>query len=525
MPVKAPSVLLTECLQDRNLTVKSSDQLRDVDSGDDKSFKTWIMETIDSKTMLTKEELNLYNSLEEIGEARLLGSLVDLGQVRAFEDLDIQTATRQLQSSTAAIDKQNEILKIQQAALSTLAATELQQRQRRSMANAVQHRLWKEALDQVNAEVEEAASALSEHVSSNKTQCAATDAALIQQSTNLLRSDDKITFERFRNYQGHCSMGCPQKMIRLNGYGSSVPVEGVRLRLDRAYIEALGVHQVERKGTPQNEQEVMELQAELDSLYSEILPVAQMSAEQRYLDCAVRAIASQDKQGLEKSKTIIEYISESTTFLIDRAEVFKRHVEAYQSHIATLNAVVKLLSSEINSIDLSRPKKPEQPRSPLQSRSHKPASPSLSRSAHRRRSSASSFDESTPPDQQILRIMGIPPLEELCRDRAPEAVLHETLSDKIQKLKAHEQGFQASSESAIGDHLQDAFATLQLLSDTMLSETKYQEIRLLDEEVQEAISGLDQELADLSSHLQSLDFERLKERNSHKEAFIERWAH
>lgn len=85
-------------------------------------------------------------------------------------------------------------------------------------------------------------------------------------------------------------------------------MEGVRLRLDRAYIEALGVYQVERKTTPKNEQEVMELQAELDSLYSEILPVAQMSAEQRYLDCAVRAIASQDKQGLEKSKTIIEYV-------------------------------------------------------------------------------------------------------------------------------------------------------------------------------------------------------------------------
>lgn len=85
-------------------------------------------------------------------------------------------------------------------------------------------------------------------------------------------------------------------------------MEGVRLRLDRAYIEALGVHQMEKKGTPQNEVEVMELQAELDSLYSEILPVAQMSAEQRYLDCAVRAIASQDKQGLEKSKTIIGYV-------------------------------------------------------------------------------------------------------------------------------------------------------------------------------------------------------------------------
>ncbi|KFY63021.1 hypothetical protein V496_04293 [Pseudogymnoascus sp. VKM F-4515 (FW-2607)] len=528
MPVKPPSVILSECLQDRNLTVKSSHLLKDVDTGGDKSFKTWIMDTVDSKTLLTKEELNLYNSLEEIGEAKLLESSVDLGQVRAFEDLDIQKATRQLQASTAAIDKQNEVLKIQQAAVSALAATEAQQQQRRSMANAVQHRLWKEALDQVNAK--EAASALSEHVSSNKAQCAATDTALVRQSTDLLRSDDKI-------------ISSLQKLSRTLQFGTSpendtfeqirklctslikYTVEGVRLRLDRAYIEALGVHQVESKTTPKNEQEVMELQAELDSLYSEILPVAQMSAEQRYLDCAVRAIASQDKQGLEKSKTIIKYISDSTTFLIDRAQVFKGQVEAYQSHIATLNAVVKLLGSEINSIDISHSKKPEQPRSPLRSRNHKPASPSLSRAANRRRSSASSFDESTPPDQQILRIMGIPPLEELCRHRAPEAVLHETLSDKIQKLKAHEQGLQASSESTIGEHLQDAFATLQLLSDTMLSETKYQEVRLLDEEVQEAISGLDQELADLSSHLQSLDFERLKERNSQKEAFVERWGH
>lgn len=60
MPIKPPSVLLSECLQDRNLTIKSSDLLRDVDPGDDKSFKTWIMDTVDSKTLLTKEELNLY---------------------------------------------------------------------------------------------------------------------------------------------------------------------------------------------------------------------------------------------------------------------------------------------------------------------------------------------------------------------------------------------------------------------------------------------------------------------------------
>jgi hypothetical protein len=83
----------------------------------------------------------------------LLESSQDLGQVRAFDDLEILRATKQLQSSTATIDKQIEVLKIQQAAVSTLAAAEAQLQQQRSITNAVQHRLWREALEQVNADV------------------------------------------------------------------------------------------------------------------------------------------------------------------------------------------------------------------------------------------------------------------------------------------------------------------------------------------------------------------------------------
>jgi hypothetical protein len=95
-----------------------------------------------------------YNALEQIGEAgELESAAVDLGQVRAFDGLEIQNATSQLKSSTAAIEKQNEILKIQHAAASTLVATEAQQRQRRAVANSAQHRLWKEALERVNAQV------------------------------------------------------------------------------------------------------------------------------------------------------------------------------------------------------------------------------------------------------------------------------------------------------------------------------------------------------------------------------------
>lgn len=101
-------------------------------------------------------------------------------------------------------------------------------------------------------------------------------------------------------------------------------MESVRIRLDRVYVESLDGSQVDKNDTTrQNGTEVIELQTELDSLYSEILPVAQMSVEQRYLHCALRAIAAQGNEGLERSRRIIAYVC-SDSFV---------HFEQYANHI------------------------------------------------------------------------------------------------------------------------------------------------------------------------------------------------
>src|SRR5690349_10033051 len=163
-------------------------------------------------------------------------------------------------------------------------------------------------------------------------------------------------------------------------------------------------------------------------------------------------------------------------------------MDAYQQHNARLSAVMKLLRSEIDSVEATLSGKHEALQSPVQLKNYKPVSPTRSRVTPRRRSSASSFDDGITPEQQILRLMGMPQTEEY---RALELNLHETVTDKVQKLKAHEQSLQASSEFTIGEHLQDAFATVQLLGDLMLSETKYHKIQLLDSDMQEAIVGLE----------------------------------
>jgi hypothetical protein len=84
-------------------------------------------------------------------------------------------------------------------------------------------------------------------------------------------------------------------------------VEGIRTRLDRVYLETLNSSSASN-GHDSNIQEVNDLQEELESLYSEILPVAQMSAEQQYLEPALKIIAATNGQGQERSVKAVKYV-------------------------------------------------------------------------------------------------------------------------------------------------------------------------------------------------------------------------
>lgn len=85
-------------------------------------------------------------------------------------------------------------------------------------------------------------------------------------------------------------------------------VEGTRTRLDRIYLESLNNPANSSESVEEKNQEVTDLQEELESLYAEILPVAQMSAEQQYLEPALRGIASRNGQGQERSAKAMKYV-------------------------------------------------------------------------------------------------------------------------------------------------------------------------------------------------------------------------
>ena len=95
-------------------------------------------------------------------------------------------------------------------------------------------------------------------------------------------------------------------------------VEGIRTKLDRIYLANLNSSSAQ-DAHGSDDQEVNDLQEELESLYSEILPVAQMSAEQQYLEPALRIIAATNGQGQERSMKAVKYVSFS--FHSDRKSV------------------------------------------------------------------------------------------------------------------------------------------------------------------------------------------------------------
>jgi hypothetical protein len=90
-------------------------------------------------------------------------------------------------------------------------------------------------------------------------------------------------------------------------------VEGIRTKLDRIYLETLNSSNT--LNSHGSDQESHDLQEELESLYSEILPVAQMSAEQQYLEPALKTIAASNGQGQERSLKAVKYVCSQALYM------------------------------------------------------------------------------------------------------------------------------------------------------------------------------------------------------------------
>lgn len=142
-------------------------------------------------------------------------------------------------------------------------------------------------------------------------------------------------------------------------------------------------------------------------------------------------------------------------------------------------------------------------------------------SKNRRRSS---IDNDIQPEQQILRNLGLSIQESNADPSVVTAKLLRDLEERRTRLKGHALSLQESEEQSIASSLVDARLTLQQLKGAVLAETKYNTIRFVDEEVEEAILLMEDEVENLKTEIDAIDLDKSKERNVQRDALVERWG-
>jgi hypothetical protein len=86
-------------------------------------------------------------------------------------------------------------------------------------------------------------------------------------------------------------------------------VEGVRAKLDNVFLQHVDSDVYFDGCGLVEDSQIRALREEVDSLYSELLPLAQMSVEQRFLQRSLRGITAQSISAVEKSQTVLDYVS------------------------------------------------------------------------------------------------------------------------------------------------------------------------------------------------------------------------
>ncbi|KAF4342313.1 hypothetical protein FBEOM_3720 [Fusarium beomiforme] len=500
----------------------------------DASFVDWANLHLASDHLLTGDELALYTALDKSGQVDRLADLHDLGEVQAVNEDDVRAAIEALNRSTAMISKQTETLKQQRDALARMVKKRDEaERQRRDLEEAHLNKT-KHALKKLVFEVDGEAQSLEYRVADLEQIAKDSRSNLKKTVDTVFQSDDKL-LSSLQKLGWELDQQDPEEEKTIEKLRETcmrlikTTVETLRTRLDRIYLEAILA--AERSGDVKSatQDDVKALEEELESLYSEILPVAQMSAEQQHLEPALKATEAQSGQSIHRSAVAVAYVNECLDYLVERITLLTDRVETLKSHNAAASSIIATAKAEV-SASLS----PEKKKS---IRAAMPASPIRNPSPIRMRANTDGNRRGNNSRRRSSGILDEPAIEALLRDLAlslPDAeeasiqdqvsALNKAFAERSSKTTDVARNAQDSFETSVTSRLDDARLAIQLLRDSVLAESPYGEIKMVDPEFEGSIDMLSQEVDKVKEKLDGVVAKKALAKSVKKDEFVQRWA-
>ncbi|PTB46069.1 hypothetical protein M441DRAFT_63374 [Trichoderma asperellum CBS 433.97] len=496
----------------------------------------WASLHLTTDNLLSPDELAIYSTLDRNGQVDILANLHDLSEVQGVTEDDIKVAIDELRRSTESITKQSETLRQQQDALSRLVRRRAENDARRRDLDLDRQSKAESERQRAAAEVEAASQSLAFRISDLEEQGTQAGSNLKGTLGDIFRADDKL-LANLQKLGWELEQPDPDETSKIDKLRETcsrlvnITVETVRAKLDTTYMDTLV--EAERSGRvqPSTHDEVKALEAEVDSLHSEIQSVAQMSVEQQHLEQALQTVSAEGGQSAMRTSNALEYINKCLDHLVGRLDQIQGRIETHLSHQAAAASLISTAKMEM-AVEILPPVKQPSSSAPA---SIFPTSPSKSSntparkhsntvgSHHHRRRSSGVADE--PPLDTLMYGLSVPSsVSEETDGRTQIVALSKILEERSKKTDEIARNAQETFEMGALAQLNDTRLAIQLVRDSVLAESPFNEPRLVDPEISGSITLMAADVEGAKDRLSLVEGQRRDRKSEKRDEFVERWG-
>ncbi|KAB8232338.1 uncharacterized protein BDW43DRAFT_280097 [Aspergillus alliaceus] len=514
-----PATILLNAFKDHDIPVKRVEVASAFTDGKEAAGNAkWVMEYLNHDTLLSREELTLYTKLESAGTLRNFIRKPDTSEGRPFLDEDIRRAINSLNASTAVFQKQTGIL----ASL----CEDIDKQLRRETERGARHNRDIERLRQrrelekqnTNAATRELADKVSAGLRIESENAAVDSKRILSSLAAWLKEDDRVLADLGRLVSGLKPTGDDALAVKRTSELSMILAqclaEELQHRLDRMYLENLraGPFKAAQVSDTVDDDILIALEGELESLYPEIDILAEMYTKQQYATPILRELRNHHSHLRIASHRKLDYILDLVTEMKLSTDRLIRSLQDRESFCGTLEALNTIYRTKIGDqfSDLPVPR-----RGPSARRSNPPTLMSTS--------SATRIGSLSEPQilAAVLRRTGLT-FESLFQPKENGRDVN-ALSEKRQHIIdcLHDYGI-AADTPLVADMISSDRAT-RLLSSSLRANSHF--TTLLTNAAHEAqLSELESNLARIQKGIEFLDLDVLFRHNEDREKLTERWG-
>ncbi|KAL4938625.1 hypothetical protein BDV06DRAFT_49812 [Aspergillus oleicola] len=511
-----PVEVVISALNDRNITPKRdavTAAFNDRSSG--AKHAEWVQEHLTPDTLLSEEELRLYAKLESSDSFPALLSDTNFDSTRPFLEDDLLKAIEALNTSTAETQRQTDVLTTQYDTLNRQKKRDEERESRQQREIERLRRKHDAGRQNTSTAVSELAHELEVSLKNESEKSTMDGKKILSALTTLLKGNDKLLSDLEGLAAGvQSSDGDATIMKRTSEMStmlSQCVAEEIYCRLDRLYLEKL-LNKASHTSTGKDVEAVASLEQEMNSLYSEIDILAEMSTRQQFVEPVLRQLQNHHGQLRIASHQKLDLILEMVTGMTTSAESLTSNLQERESFCTTLELFASTYRAEVGDQILDS---------------------TSSRREMMRRFSSQPTPMTTQPAQQdgpfpeadalsgLIRRLGLS-FEAVFKAEETDGGIQSLLKERQHMLDdLHNYGI--ASDSPLAAELLPADRANMLLSSSLQADSLFT-ASLSSVKHDRSLSELETKLCRIQKGIQKINQDVVYQRDVNQEKFLERWG-